>query len=194
MAKVLVDARLLYLDNASKNLLKPSPAISAHLQSVRQSVIGERDEVSSPQTTERTCAACGNILIPGWSCESITETSTKRTRKDRREKKRGSMKIVNLRCHKCDVITSIESTKPGAKRRKPHQTQYPILNATAAPGTTKETSLDLTSVPEEIATRPSRKRPRGKKASLQSMLAKQKTAESSTASGFGLDLMDLMKP
>lgn len=192
MAEKLADARLRYLENASKALYGPSPAISAHLQTVRQSIITEGDDEASPQSIERICTACGHTFILGRTCEDATKTSEKRTREDRLTQRHSSVKIVQFRCHKCGRKSEVEIPRPARQRGKQMLPQVPATTTTLPTGNKSISSLTAPLAPS--AEQPPRKRPRNKKTSLQSILANQKTAESSPTKGFGLDLMDLMRP
>lgn len=190
----MVDARLRFLDNASKSLCISSPAISAHLRTVRRSITDDKDGTTSVLGADGVCVACGSILLPGRTCNSISSACEKRTRQDRLMRNEKGVRIEKLKCQRCGSVSTIE--KPGSKPkwRKPPQ------NMRSFPVSEQETSKKAKPPSEpssklvQHTERSTRRRPRNKKPSLHSMLADQKTVESKPTAGFGLDLMDLMKP
>ena len=185
MLSTSISARLNYLDKASKRLLVSSPAISAYLQSERNATSDEVDGVVST-TSNRSCNACGNILIPGWSCVQV-----KPAKKSHGGRKSRSQKLSReqrkLRCSMCHAITTFEPEKAAQAKNdlKPSPKTHKS-KANTAPTTTPQPKAD--------DMRTSNRRARSKKSTLQSMLADQKKREVELPKGFGLDLMDLMQP
>ena len=191
MAPDSAAARLRYLDHASQCLLTSSPAISAHLETVRQEVAEEKGNSTSSEPFIRSCTACGNILVPGWSCKSIRETLPKRTRKDRIAKEKNpGVKVLKWQCSKCDAVTAIEAAKAGRQRIAT------VPSSRTASLAQKETPIPTSTKPSEATSntsKASKKRAKGKKSSLQTMLANHNKLSANRPEGFGLDLMDLMK-
>ena len=192
MSKEATTARGDYLDKASRTLISSSPAISAHLQSVRRKVVENADGETLSGPRNETCGACGYMLIPGWSCKFITKgINIDRTRKDRINKESGDEKTLKLQCSKCNVLTTRKATRPIARHKSySASSQFPSSVPTNVKATTINPSAETSS---EDTAQPSRKRTRGKNSTLQSMLANSKIATPTRSKGFGLDLKDLMK-
>lgn len=191
MADRLINLRLRFLDDASKRLLGSSPAISAHLQTVRESIIGDEGDDHQPSPIS-TCVACGNLLLPGWSCESLSNTSGKRTRKERLGRKATGRRRVKFRCHRCNSTTTTVGAMLSLKSQKPREAPPSSGGVTSTPAIANSANTALSS--KDLPRSSPRKRPRTKKSTLQSMLANRKPAEPQVLQGFGLGLMDIMKP
>lgn len=179
-----------YLENASRSLLVSSPAISAHLQSVRRVAVEEEKVKPLPQESHWSCTACGSILLPGRSYKSIIEPHLKRTRKDRLALRKNGIKATKLQCSKCNAVSIVEAMKP--ERTRMIKLAPPRLTD-AVRGNTPSDRTPAASPQAPIIDRGPKKRARGKKSSLQSMLVNQGKGVTSNSTGFGLDLMDLMK-
>lgn len=189
MASSAVTRRIHYLDSASQCLLTISPAISAHLRLVRNNV-AENGDRNSTQESNCSCSACGSMLLPGWTCESVRDSAQKRTRKDRLTKQKPDLKVIKWKCSRCNVVTTIEALKP--ERR---QTVKP-RSSRAADAAQADTTVDKPTVSSQLTLstqQTSKKRGRSKKLSLQSILANQKKPDAKQSEGFGLNLMDIMK-
>lgn len=190
----MVDVRLRYLDDAAKSLFISSPAISAHLQTARRSLIDDQNGLSSELSTERICTVCGYMLIPGRTCKAIGITAGRRTRLDRLSRTGSGVNIEKVQCDSCGRVSMIEKPSSNAKQRKP---EPEVRSAQRAKQTISE-KVEPTSGPPpgltQHAEEPSRKRPRNKKPTLQSLLSnQQKSIKSNPTGDYGLDLMDLMK-
>lgn len=180
----LRDARIQYLDKASRRLFHSSPTVSAHLQIARKAIAGDNHERNSDSTSSDTCAHCGNILISGWSCILQPKPGPKRSRKDRLSQPKYVAKAVNLECTLCGKVTKIKRPKGREDHRVENRR---LINA---PTTSTEPTSNYTS--SNDVKQVARKRTRSKKLSLQSMLEK-KTEASQTNKGFGLEFSDFMK-
>ena len=187
MVSTSISARLKYLDNASKCLQVSSPAISAHLQSERNITSDEVDDVASKRI-DRSCNACGNVLIPGWSCERVRAAN--KSQEGRKSRSHNlAYRQRKLRCSMCTGITTVDAERaPQAKKD---------LKSTYDPTETHKgkakTAPTFTPQPKADDIRNSNRRARSKKSTLQSLLADQKKTEVEKPKGFGLDLMDLMQ-
>lgn len=194
MASAATTARQRHLKTASELLLAKSPSVSAYLQSVKQAHKSE-----APDSSETVaCKSCGSLLLPGWNCKTRpTKQASQRTRKDRLAGL-PNQKSITLECSLCHEVTVIKSQKPkkpsrsfddqGRKRAEPENAMTtksetllpsgpPLPPAASPPAAVLETGV--------------KKRSRGKKSSLQAMLAGRKVAGPSK--GFGLGLEDFMK-
>ena len=179
-------AQLNYLENASQRLLVSSPAVSAYLQSERNATLDKVDEAVSKRSN-RSCNACGNILIPGWSCERVKPVKESQGGGKRRSYSR-LREPRKLRCSMCNAITTIEAEETPQANKD--------LNSTYSPVEThkNEANSAPSIMPQQKANdmKTSNRRARSKKATLQSMLDQNKT-ETEKPKGFGINLMDLMQ-
>lgn len=185
------DAQARYLDSASNILQSSSPSISAHLQLARNDLAQD----GGHHGQERSCSACGNIFVPGWSCKKVSKSSRKHSRKDRTQKDDTDTRCVHLRCLRCDAITAIERPK---RESIPVRAEIPKVPGHASKDRRDKREIapqtgPIESSSGEGAAQPPRKRARGKKSTLQSMLSEQQAAKPPVETGLGLGLMDFMK-
>ena len=179
MVSTPTSARLEHLEAASRCLLVSSPAISAYLQSELNATSNERDEVVSKRSN-RSCSACGNILVLGWSCERVGSA--------RKIEIEGKVEY-RLRCSKCNAIMAFKAER-FQQRNKGKKSECDTLDLHKSK--TRSATI-IVSQPEAKDIKTSNRRSRSKKTTLQSMLADQKKTEVARPKGFGLDLMDLMQ-
>ncbi|KXT00529.1 hypothetical protein AC578_4098 [Pseudocercospora eumusae] len=176
-----------HLDVASQMLMFSSPAVSAHLQ-----MVNDQDyQISTPNAQTKSCSACGSIMVLGWSCRRTTRDRTKRTRQDRLSES-GRSATISLECLGCSSITTV--VKENLRKPKnatikhggtPTQ-QIPSAQQLRAPKSAAE-KVEAPTASDAGA----KKRGRGKRSSLQAMLADRKTT--GTSPGFGLTMDDFMK-
>lgn len=215
MASKAMNAKLNHLHESALLLAVTSPATSAFLGSQYLKVADHTDleSRSSDSRNQGFCSACGNILIPGWSCQIIQQVAGHSKVRKSAEKRAGTTasaansisKTTVYQCLRCNskIRQSVQkSAKPRSAPTKSAQVQM-VLTPSSDLGTSSGTSAPAT--PQPQATGPpvsaavnasSKKRARARKqGGLQAMLAKSKTetATSSAGAGFGLDLMDFMK-
>ncbi|EME78424.1 uncharacterized protein MYCFIDRAFT_212380 [Pseudocercospora fijiensis CIRAD86] len=173
-------ARQQYLAAASEALMLSSPAISSYLQTVNEQHVGH------PQS----CSACGSTMLLGWSCTKITTKAHTRTRRDRMS---GTSKAATttLECLRCSSVTTV--VERGLRRSKnaklDRSGKLPLVSH-EQPLRAPKSAMGKAEARAPSAAG-SKKRGRGKKSSLQAMLADRKTT--GTSSGFGLSLDDFMK-
>lgn len=200
MASTAASARLQHLHNASLALVVASPATAAYLQSTHLAIADEGNDRERLADNEVVCKACGNILIPGWSCKSLTRNDNKRERPTRSRKESRDVKTVKLECLRCHTTSTALQQKPlkaPSRARKPatHTLQPnikgPGVNMLPVPAVATGKSLE-TQAKAPIASTTNRKA-RGKKSSLQSLLASQKRPAAVATKNSGLDLMDFIK-
>ncbi|KAK0944204.1 hypothetical protein LTR29_004336 [Friedmanniomyces endolithicus] len=188
-------ARIEFLQNAADLLTVSSPAASAHLRSSRHQVADDHG-VERPKDGGKVCIACGNVLLPGWSCKIITHDE-KRARlpiANRKPGPRPDVKTLRLQCSLCNAITTLQSDKPRRISKKASSKSISTLEITQEPKCLLPSSAHVHS-PKLANTAASRKT-RGKKTSLQALLAasQQQQRNSQPIVKRGLDLMDFMKP
>jgi len=203
-----------HLQAASDVLLSTSPHASAFLaHQLRQSKIPTQ---SHPNTAPDNCRACGNALIPGWSCtvssRRLPEISKKPKTKSKVEKKPAVARItyIDYTCTLCNSINTIKSgTHPPARRSKSKRstleskstvaavhvqtstinTIKPTTTVTATPSPAPSTAVSSSS--EQGRGGADKKRNRKQKlGGLQAMLAKSKAPSTATKA---FDFMDFMK-
>lgn len=185
------EARLKYLDTASKFLLVSSPALSAHLQAERDSTLHDGENEMNSSTCHRSCNACGTILIPGWSCKALRDARNLRNSHLKAHSKGSHPQLKRLRCSTCGAVSNFEID--GQQQTELKTSDQPVANhAVNSRKTNTYTIAPLQSKTNNVKV--SNRRARSKKSSLQSMLADQKKADSDKPKRFGMDLADLMQP
>jgi len=191
-----MDARTRHLHNTSLALIASSPAVSAHLQAVRLSILRETGAEATVNDHESVCTGCGSILIRSWSC------STQRS-KDRRGPKsaQDENKGIKVTCHTCKSITILPRLKTPKARKDNKITTKPASmppETAEAPKVASELEFSTPSQPAPTANTTSSsantsRKARGKKQSLQALVAGQKRPEPTAGAGSGLNLMDFVK-
>lgn len=199
MANHDMSARLRHLNNAAQLMSTGSPETSAYLMSQVNQLMFDH-EIETPESHRRyACGACGSIMIPGWTSsvekEALqTKSLRQNTRsgagfsklqKDHAAEKTTGITSLLYKCNLCGKNTrhrQPNQTIPAYRRGKRATQSIPL----AAPAT-------LTVAEKSSASTSSKKRARARKqGGLQALLAAKKESGGSTT-GFGLDLMDLMK-
>ena len=204
-----------HLQAASNVLLSTSPHASAFLaHQLRQSK--PITSSSHPNNVPDNCCACGNALVPGWSCtvssRRLPEISKKPKTKSKVEKKPTVPRItyIDYTCTLCNSINTVKSdTQAPARRSKSKKstleskstvsevpvhtstinTIKPTTTATATPSPAPSTAVSSSS--EHGRGGADRKRNRKQKlGGLQAMLAKSKAPSTATKA---FDFMDFMK-
>jgi phage FluMu protein Com len=204
-----------HLQAASDVLLSTSPHASAFLaHQLRRSK--PPTPSSSSNTVPENCHACGNALIPGWSCtvshRRLPEISRKPKMKSKVAKKPVIPRItyIDYKCTLCNSVNTVKSDTQASARRskskksllesKPTIPTVPVQTSTATvikPSTTTTAtpspapSTAVSSSSQEARGAADKKRNRKQKlGGLQAMLAKSK-APSTAPRAF--DFTDFMK-
>ncbi|KEQ85472.1 hypothetical protein M438DRAFT_373860 [Aureobasidium pullulans EXF-150] len=209
-----ISAAQRHLQAASNILLSTSPHISAFLASQAQP-----SSESSSHTIPDNCRACGNALVPGWSCTTSNRRLPERPSKKSKTKSKVAKKpavpsttYIDYECSLCHGKNTFKSdTQPPARRSKTSKSAIqskqsvavavPTMAPVARPSTTntKGTTATPSPAPSTAAsssseqTRAGADKKRGRKqklGGLQAMLAKSKTSISAPAA---FDFMDFMK-
>lgn len=192
------DARLSYLDEASKALTFASPVISSFMNASRKTLTTAG--AGADGRTNDMCSGCAQYLFPGLTGDIVKSTKTKRTRQDRLRSNTGSEQ--RIRCLRCGTENAVKRVKanrlektihPAAVRKTiremPTQQRQPVQQTLPANASTPAaTTISQATTPQ--ATTPARRKTRGKNASLQALLANKKP--DAPKKGYG-DLMDFMK-
>ena len=203
--KDALQARLRFLNDSAHLIAIGSPTTSAVLGSHYDKLLAENDldlQASKKDQDSRrreVCGACGNLMIPGWSChvvqENIKPKEAQRAKKISRKptSKLGKAKVYScLRCHR-KTVQPVVARESKVLLKKPIVLKSQTIQhaASAAPASIAE----YASATPKSANAGSKKRAKARKrGGLQAMLAKSKTEPlGPSLGGFGLDLMDLMK-
>nr|POE72426.1 hypothetical protein CFP56_12299 [Quercus suber] len=183
-------ARESYLEDASQLLNELAPVAAAHMRVSRHCMKRGQDNSSGSQGMDRTCFACGNSLLLGWSCTSVLGKTGIQTRKNRISKSTNDRKIECSMCNSVSTISlqrrvkstlipdeSKSRTMPSASEQRPTPVDKPVVGV----------------IGEETASPAAKRRVRNKKSSLQAILANQSVTNKSTSKFPGFDIMDFMK-
>lgn len=186
----LTKLRAKYLQEASYLLAISSPAAAAFLGQARHGLVANIDAdvpVKEYDALRReTCNACGNSLIPGWSCSISTRApvppdATGQSQQANSANKRPSCMVYEcFRCHRETTHSLPTKSRRQTKKIAMAIHSKPIL----------EPSKAASKIDDKVAktvNASSKQRQRARKGGLQAMLDKNK-AQSSNTSGF--DLMD----
>lgn len=204
----MLSVRLNFLDASAHHYSTLAPATSAHLMLERMTVgAGNENIPLKPAKSNTVCDACGTIRIPGWTSRTtIVDPAKPQNASSKTEKRRRTNKRANTPAEKQVVVECLACWR---KTATPLQTSqgYRIdwkrssnAGATSGAQSAEPVPLSATNVANtaQVSETPfsanssSKKRAKTRKqGGLQAMLEKSKRAGSS--SGFGLDLMDLMK-
>lgn len=203
-----------HLQAASDALLSTSPHASAFL--ANQLGQSKTPTQSHPNTAPDNCHACGNALIPGWSCtvsrRRLPEISKKPRSKSKIAKKPAVPRItyIDYKCNLCNSTNTVKSDAQAPTRRSKSKksllesksaisavpVHMPTISATKQTTTATATpspapSAAVSSSSEQGRGGADKKRNRKQKlGGLQAMLAKSKT---STTGPKAFDFMDFMK-
>ncbi|KAK5149316.1 hypothetical protein BJ546DRAFT_834404 [Cryomyces antarcticus] len=212
MASDTLSARLKYLHESAHLLATSSPAISASLESQYDKLVFENG-LDVPESRRReVCASCGNIMAPESSSHVVQEKPIPA----RIKRKGGSTgtssalkharpdKIVVYQCNRCNSKTRFAAKgPPPVKTASILVTRTPSAQHSPSPASalpSSETSTpkppnDLQSATNGLNASSKKRAKARKQGGLQALLARSKNEGRAgpPSSGFGLDLMDLMK-
>jgi len=186
------DPRVKFLKEAAQLLYVTSPTSSATLGAARNKLQEERDADIEATAKEwnalrrELCGACGNLMIPGWTCEvtrelRLKEPTDKKTDDTKNSRKEKDLVYSCLRCHRRTVqplpLAPTKRSRKETRSMKVHRTD-PVASASGMADKNKEV---------KSANASSKQRAKARKGGLQALLAKNKTQSR------GLDLMDFMQ-
>ena len=199
MDDVAAEAKLRFLHASGHLYSITAPATSAQL--MLQGHIERAGNTKAKSIDESSSArqACGTILIPGWT--SNTSRVDKRASKVANPKpgakkhSRGKrspnadkyMRVKCLACHRFED-TPLQKSKTSSNSEKAKATSRKTRSSDPKP------NLDPESHPVDKPPKASKRRERARKhrSGLQAMLEKSRPP-AAPSSGFGLELLDLMK-
>jgi hypothetical protein len=196
MVSSTTNARLRYLNDSAHLLSYSAPSTAAFLQSRYDQVISQEDAAAPNNRGREICGACGFNMLwsPLYLPIHLKPEIKKRKRSDcDTSSKSTGTKTSVLSCRMCHSKTEyrfpVTSRTRGASRPARANPTEGLNRTSDLPGESN-VGTALTGSP---STTP-RKRAKGRKqTSLSAMLAKSKAEAVSQKTGFGLDLMDLMK-
>ncbi|KAF5869095.1 putative rnase p rpr2 rpp21 snm1 subunit domain-containing protein [Botrytis fragariae] len=194
MADLELAARLQYLNEAAHFLATSAPTTSRYLGSQRNSLMFDH-EIEQPDLSKRgSCSACGTIMILG-SEGKLKVKSQSIKKKPVRKGAKGASSVEKAMVYTCGSCTKITRHRlapaPVASRSKNGTVQHGAVSKSNPLAAQNLTTANTMGTPSTNAS--SKKRAKNRKlGGLGALLAKQKASQTSS-SGFGLDLMDLMK-
>ena len=174
-----------FLHEATHLLAVSSPSASASLGAARDRLIRDTEvEVPAKEwdmLRRETCGACGNLMIPGWSCRISNSTQSKRRAKRKANDTGIADTSLVYHCLRCNRKTE-QMLQSQARRhmKKKKSLTDPRSETTSAPK--KENVVEV----PKTANASSKQRQKARKGGLQAMLEKNKTQTSNP----GFDLMD----
>ena len=189
-----MDARLQFLRCSAQFYASLSSPLSAHLMLQCIANVAEKDSTSPKSGSQPVCNACGTIMIPGKNCtitvgkqedHSKSCTSTRKVAKKPERPLSFANKSIVVECHSCGRTTKSLLPRKTMSSRSRGLRQEQAVVASAVVDSPSTNSKGRMKVRKEKA----KERKRG---GLQALLAKSKD-DSKISTGFGLDLMDLMK-
>ncbi|KAM0312775.1 hypothetical protein ACHAO8_006056 [Botrytis cinerea] len=194
MADLELAARLRYLNESAHFLATSAPTTSKYLVSQCNSLMFDH-EIEPPDFSRRkSCSACGTIMLLGSSEGKLEVKSQSFKKKPIRKRAKGGSRVEKAMiytCGSCNKMTRnrldsapvISRSKKGAVQNGAVSQTVPLPAQTLTANTMAPPSTNASS----------KKRAKTRKlGGLGALLAKQKASQTSS-SGFGLDLMDLMK-
>lgn len=204
MAPPAIRARLNFLAASAHLYSSTAPATSAHLMLECKRVATNNDIQMKQTEPKPACGACGTILISGWTSRTFI-ASPRRSKKSKPKSKKGvqttqrvASKLVISKCLVCRRSTKTQlmtTTRPGVGGTEVSGS-LPLPSIASLPTDPNPKTADLNRQETHnlrSANLNSKKRAKARKqGGLQAMLEKSKTTETHS-SGFGLELMDLMK-
>ena len=177
-------ARLSFLQTSARTLFLSSPSTSRHLLT-QSTELAHSQNAHFRTNPEDACAACGSLLLPGWSTSiSLAPERSKTRRGACSVEKHIHTKRLVRKCSTCDRITK------GKVAYRPKHSK--IKATTAAASQTAVEGIAVTKPASEKSNRTSsKKRAKARKdrQGLQALLDRSLQNKSSPR----LDLMDLMQ-
>lgn len=183
------EARAKFLQEAAHLLAVSSPTTAAFIGRARNSLVEDAElEVSSKESDayrRGICGACGNVMIPGWSCKVSNRLPGKSSAKHDNSNSKGSTKPGKRTCYTCLRCHRETQLALQQRPRRKNKKFASVIDAAPAPATRKP-AKEIEDTPKTLNAS-SKQRQKARKGGLQALLDKKKTEASSAG---GLDLMD----
>jgi RNase P subunit RPR2 len=185
-----IQLRARFLQEGARLIAVSSPTAASFLGSARNRLIEDVElEIPSKEADafrRSVCGACGNVLIPGWSCRVSNRTQEKApTTKDKSSPKESTKQEKNsiYTCLRC--LRETRHTLQPKPRRRTRKSR--TLLDTKTVSTIDDPTKKLNEMAPKTVNASSKQRQKARKGGLQAML-EQKKKQSSSMGGF--DLMD----
>lgn len=183
--------RLKFLQEAAYLLAVPSPSAAAFLGSASDRLAVEADLDIAPKEhgvhRREICGACGNVMVPGWSCKVSNRVQRSTIGKKEKDNKPALPNILEkstaYTCSRCQRET-VHTLQPKPRRqvRKPKASMNLML-----PTPVNHAKKEVGEPTVKTTNANSKQRQKARKGGLQAMLDKNKSQSSGLG---GLDLMD----
>ncbi len=209
MINEAAEAKVRFLEASARHYASSAPETSAHLMAARHNVEANESGIVSKNKTgsSGSCKACGSILVPGWTARtSIVRKGgwSKAALEKKKRPKNASdlLKYLRVDCLLCYRYEErfLQGLKPKSKDALKTSTTQAVIGSEPQHPSSQIHDSSAASTSHVQASQPlttntsSKKRAKARKqGGLQAMLEKSKASDS-PSSGFGLDLLDLMKP
>lgn len=205
MPNEAADAKIRFLEATARHYASSAPETSAHLMAQRNIEAADNGLSPSRNQSNGSCKGCGSILLPGWTSRTSIIRKGGKVKVQSKKKPRSNasdldryLRVDCLICYRYE-----ERPLQGLKPKSKHPLQISSEQALVGSGPqqppsqihdSSAASADQAQASKPLATNTnSKKRAKARKpGGLQAMLEKSK-ASTGPSSGFGLDLMDLMK-
>ncbi len=198
MSDLCLDARLRFLDRSARLLDGVAPATSAHLMLERNTVAEEHGRALNKSLTKNVCMICGTVSIGDVASRPEVNypdvTGSEENNKAFTPEHVSLGKQTKMECYTCRRVTvksilpsqwhNPEDVRTTARMAGSLRDTVPMKSKSDAVYIEKTTPANMSS---------KRRAKARKQAGLQAMLEKAKGTDSQP-SGFGLNLMDLIKP
>ncbi|CBX92444.1 hypothetical protein IAQ61_006159 [Plenodomus lingam] len=191
MAQLEQQRRAQFLQEAAHLLAVPSPAAASFLGRARDQVVRDAELEIAPKEVDAyrrsICGACGNVMIPGWSCITSIRSQSRGggSQKGKDSKKvniapERKTALECLRCHRETIQTLPPKPPRRIRRSRAHAQPEPAAEVTVSRKLADNAAM-------KTANATSKQRQKARKGGLQAMLEKSKTQNTGTG---GFDLMD----
>lgn len=177
--------RAKFLQEAAYILAVPSPTTAAFLGNARNKLIEDAEVDTSSKESDAyrrsVCGACGNVMIPGWSCK----VSNKGNQRSIGNKSSEPEKSICYTCLRCQRETHQTLPRERRRRKLTERLQPPVDTVPISEATT--TTNKEENVAAKTINASSKQRQKARRGGLQAMLDKKKTQDSGAG---GLNFMD----
>ena len=198
MSTADAEARLKFLKTVADQYAQCDPSTSAYLMSQHALAIQKKERAANKYSADTVCRGCSTTLIHGWTSRAaiinkdrpFEHQTTKQKKSSRRKITHPQEKFVKTECLRCHRFEERPLSQLPRGRSNPPKISNSSSNAQQTPSAAPA-QQDLSKPTDRNASSKLRAKAR-KQGGLHAMLEKSKAAASSS-SGFGLDLLDLMK-
>lgn len=182
------DARTQFLLSSAQALLLSSPSTSRYLMREGHAV-GSIDPQPSRLTTENGCAACGSLLLPGWTSSTrMISRKMRSSRNDRSDDATTPTRVIkSSQCLICRRVTKQQSEMKVKVKRGTFASSKDATQVTSGHDISLKPSTTLALQPKLSSKQ--RAKARKDRDGLQALL--NRTAQ--TSSQPSLSFMDMMK-